>query len=502
MKLTRLTPELARLQEEIEGYAASYGLDFFPVNFELLDWYELNAVASYHGIPSRYPHWRFGMEYDRLAKGSTYGLQRIYELVINNDPAYAYLMRSNSIVDQKLVMAHVYGHVDFFKNNMWFSKTNRKMVDEMANHGTRIRRSIDRYGLEPVENFLDVCLSIEDLVDPHAPFIRRRKKKTGKYRLSNAPETRAEEGVHRFPGKEYMAKFLNPPEYLQAQRAKLEEEKKREKRFPESPEKDILLFLIENAPLEHWQADILSIVREESYYFVPQRQTKIMNEGWASFWHSTLMTQKLLKDSEVIDYADHHSGTMGAQPGTLNPYKVGLELLRDIEERWNTGRFGKEYDECDSLEEKRRWNKDLGLGRQKIFEVRRIYNDVSFIETFLTEEFCKKHKLFVYAYNQRTRQYEIDSRDFEAIKKQLLFFLTHFGRPRIEVVDGNFRNRGELFLRHVHEGVDLEVPAARDTLQNVQRIWNRPVHLETAVDGQGKIFSFDGSEHKETEAEG
>ena len=132
-----LPPELERIRESVIEDATGYGLDFFETIFELLDYDELNEVAAYLGFPTRYPHWRFGMEYGKLAKGYTYGLQKIYELVINNDPCYAYLMRNNDITDQKLVMAHVYGHCDFFKNNLWFSHTNRKMVDLMANHSTR-----------------------------------------------------------------------------------------------------------------------------------------------------------------------------------------------------------------------------------------------------------------------------------------------------------------------------------------------------------------------------
>ncbi len=114
------------------------------------------------------------MEYEQLSKGYHHGLQKIYEMVINNDPCYAYLMTNNSQTDQKLVMAHVYGHCDFFKNNFWFSKTSRKMMDEMANHGNRVRRHMDEVGVEEVEEFIDACLSLEDLIDIHSPFIRRR----------------------------------------------------------------------------------------------------------------------------------------------------------------------------------------------------------------------------------------------------------------------------------------------------------------------------------------
>src|SRR5437868_5995159 len=146
-----------------------------------------------------------------------------------------------------------------------------------------------------------------------------------------------------------------------------------------------------------------------------------MNQGWASYWHSTLMTKHFVDAKEIIDYADHHSGTVHMPPGNFNPYKVGIELFRDIEDRWNKGRFGKEWDECDDLDRKRTWDLKLGRGKEKIFEVRRIYNDVLFIDEFLTLEFCEQHKLFVYEYNAQTGEYVINSRDFKKVKEKLLF---------------------------------------------------------------------------------
>src|SRR5262249_45599331 len=198
---------------------------------------------------------------------------------------------------------------------------------------------------------------------------------------------------------------------------------------------------------------------------------------------------------ECIDYADHHSGTMASYGVRINPYKLGIELLRDIEHRWNTGKFGKEYDECDDLERRRKWDKKLGLGRQKIFEARRIHNDITFIDTFLTPEFCVEHKLFSYAFQEQAGQYFIESRDFEKIKQRLLFGLTNFGKPWIYVIDGNYRNRGELLLKHEYNGVDLKLDQAADTLANIQFVWGRPVHLQTVVDDKNTLLSFDGSEH-------
>jgi stage V sporulation protein R len=222
-----------------------------------------------------------------------------------------------------------------------------------------------------------------------------------------------------------------------------------------------------------------------------------MNEGWASYWHSRIMTEKALKDSEVISFADHHAGVVATSPGRLNPYKLGLELLRDIEERWDKGRFGKEYDECDDIQARRRWDKQLGLGRQKLFEVRRMYNDITFIDAFLTPEFVEQQMLFTYRHNPNTEYYHIDSREFKAIKEKLLFQLTNFGQPYIYVQDGNHKNRGELYLRHRHEGVDLKHDYARDTLRNLQLIWTRPVLLETVVENKPVLISFDGKDFKQ-----
>jgi len=226
-----------------------------------------------------------------------------------------------------------------------------------------------------------------------------------------------------------------------------------------------------------------------------------MNEGWATYWHSKIMTEKVLREGEVVDYADHHSATLGSRPGAINPYKLGVELWRDIEDRWNKGRFGREYDECDDLARRKDWDLRLGQGREKIFEIRRVYNDITFIDRFLTKEFCARQKLFVYRHNSQTNQYEIADREFEAIKRSLLFRLTNMGHPIITVVDGNYRNRAELLLRHHHEGVDLDREEAFDTLRNLFRLWQRPVNLHTVVDEQPKLVSFDGEKVGEEDAE-
>ena len=482
-----LTPELAAIRDETRDLAAKVGLDCYEVIFELIHYDELNMVASYGGFPTRYPHWRFGMEYEQLSKRHAYGLSKIYELVINNDPCYAYLTRSNSITEQKLVMAHVYGHCDFFKNNLWFSKTPRKMMDMMANHGARIRRYMDRHGVEKVETFIDTIISLDNLIDAYSPFIVRDDR-------SGNTDTPPPTEVKKIAAKEYMDRYINPPEYIERERQKLADIVEEEKRFPVKPARDVLKFLLDHAPLETWQQDVLALLRDEAYYFAPQGMTKIMNEGWAVYWHSRMMTEHLLDASEVINYADTHSGTLSTSPGQINPYKIGVELFRDIEDRWNKGKFGPEYERCDDADQRRKWNQDLDLGREKIFLVRRIYNDVSFVDEFITPEFAEAQKLFVYAFNQASGQMEIVDRDYRHVRDQLLNSLTNFGNPIISVLDADHKNRGELYLYHEWFGADMEFETALKTLKNLYTLWNRPVHIETREGGKPRLLSFEGEE--------
>src|ERR1700677_2609911 len=235
---TALPAYLREEQNRIERLAAAAGLDFFPTIFEILTYDQMNEIAAYGGFPSRYPHWRFGMEYEQLAKSYEYGLSKIYEMVINNNPSYAYLLEGNSLVDQKLVMAHVCGHTDFFKNNFCFRSTdldvggrtvdpvrrsanydpNRRWIDKMANHGSRIRRHVARQGINKVEEFIDHCLSLENLIDLHAAFTGRWIKRAPEYEEPQATE------IPRLKSKDYMESFINPVEYLEEQRKKIEAE--------------------------------------------------------------------------------------------------------------------------------------------------------------------------------------------------------------------------------------------------------------------------------------
>lgn len=481
--------ELQETISVITEKSREVGLDFFTTVFEPVDYQQLCEVAAYGGFPTRYPHWRWGMEYEKLSKSYTYGLSIIYEMVINNDPCYAYLLSSNSMVMQKTVIAHVLGHCDFFKNNYWFSQTNRKMLDQMANHATYVRNIIEDVGFDEVESFIDVCLSLENLIDIQSPFQTKHK------RLSQEEkEQLAHQPVTKLDSKKYMDRYVNPDSYLKSQKEKIEQDAQDQMKIPEQPEKDVLGFLIEYAPMKSWEKKILSIIRDEAYYFAPQGQTKIINEGWATYWHSKMMTDLTpLHASEIVDYCDHFAGIVGGGPGSVNPYKLGLELLRYIEYRWDTGKYGIEYVHLDDPKDRWEWHKETGKGREKLFEVRKFHNDVSFVDEFFDEDFCHEKKMFLYDFDPRTGKYVITSRNFSEIKQQFLGQITNFGMPTIKVVDANYKNRGELLLKHEFVGTELKAEYAVETLRNLFKVWNRPVHIETKIENIEKRISFDGN---------
>lgn len=530
---------LKELKYKAREYAHAYGLNIEDVEvvFEVIDFEEMNFVSARGGFPVRYSHWLWEMKQDRLSQGYRYGLHKIYEMVLNSgsaqksslhtSPYYAYLLDTNSVADQKTVMAHVYGHVDFFRSNLFFTPINSQhIVDTIANHASRIQQFADKHGEETVSDFILTCLSLENLIDIHSLGIKRheKKKKTIVSAQDEENEEQKEEPARFFQDperhKEYMNQYVNPPEKIAKEQEEIKKKKRRKKeietgkKIPAEPERDIVQFLIEYAPLENWQREVLAILREEAYYFVPQAQTKIMNEGWAAYWHSKIGTGSdridayrkdkalppFLTPSEIVDYADHHSGTL-AMGRNLNPYKIGIELFRHIEERWNKGKFGKEWEECvrcGSYADQQSWDKKLGLGREKIFEVRKHYCDVTFLDEFFTEEFCKEYNLFTYEYDEDDNLYRIASRDFSDIKEAMLSSFANLGEPFIYAIDGNFHNRKELLFFHRHFGFDLKYDYAVDVLKATYKIWGRPVHIRTKIKDEEKLLSFNGSQFNET----
>jgi len=488
MRASPLPERFEKARAAIEKDARAYGLDFFDTLFYVVDYETMNALVSYSGFPVRYPHWSFGMNHILHKHQRKYGLSKFFELVINTDYANAFLLKNNGDTLQKLVMSHVYAHVDFFKNNMWFSHTNRNMMFDMAKYADIITKYQEKYGEDSVERFLDRVMTLQNLIDPYLPFTAHKPEKF-EDRLKNRDNL--EERVQKEKVAKYLDKFINTPERMKKKEEDLKKRIARDKKFPRKLEKDVLQFLIDNAKfnnpeLKGWQIDILEMLREEMYYFSPQIMTKIMNEGWAVYWHAKLMTEAgHAGDDGIVKFALDHSSVIpfNPRPHTINPYYLGYHLFKYIEEKWDKGRFGLEYKSCDNLRKLSNWDTKTNFGREKIFEVRKFYNDISFIAEFMDQEFCDRHNLFKYGTDPITGDVIVESKDAEDVKKTLIQNIYNMGYPLIYVADGNLDNEGKLLLYHDFSFDEkiLDLRKTFLTMYNLRIIWGRDVLLDTQL---------------------
>jgi stage V sporulation protein R len=472
--------EVKELEDAVEQIweiaTVKFGLDPFPVHFEIVPASVMYEVGSY-ALPGRYSHWTFGKAYHRMKMMYDFGLSKIYEVVINSNPSYAFLLETNSPTQNKMVIAHVLGHVDFFKHNVYFSKTNRRMVDEAAIHARRMADYEFKYGRKVVEEFLDAVLSIEEHIDPNF-FI----KKDGRDRK----QKRADEKSQRREGRYDDLLSAEEKDTRDGKTDHSDEDKKGGLRL-DAPEKDLVYFIMKHSPaLEDWQRDTMAMLHQEMEYFVPQMQTKTMNEGWASLWHSRIMREMNLPTHEHLEFAELHAGVVSPHKGQLNPYYLGYKIFENIEKRWDNP----------TQEERERFGRKGGEGREKIFEAREMDNDTSFLRNYLTEELCEELDLFVYQLVD-DEEWTVMDKKWERVRDQLVANMTNFGFPYIEVVDGDYDRNRELYLMHRYEGVELDMKYARKTLEYVHKLWGRDVHLETVVDDESLVMRYDGNEHDE-----
>ncbi|MDI3256402.1 MAG: SpoVR family protein [Kyrpidia sp.] len=456
--MTLSSAEVGRLETaigRITETALRLGLDPFPMRYEITPVDVLYTIGAY-GMPTRFSHWSFGKAFYRMKMQYDLGLSKIYELVINTNPCYAFLLDTNTPVQNELIVAHVLGHSDFFKNNAYFGRTPRDMVDRMAAAADRIREYEREFGTDVVEAFLDAALAIQEHIDPsrfHAAACgkrvedRRAGKRPGPY-----------DDLWALDGDE-----VSGDEQEEALRSVMRRIKERadERRRRNRAEKDLLLFLMEHSPvLEDWQRDILTIIRQEMLYFWPQLETKMINEGWATFWHLRIMREFDLDPGASFEFAKLHAGVVAPSAVQINPYALGLAILEDIERRH---------------------------GREALFEVREVECDQSLLRNYLTKEIVDR--LDLYLYQRVGSEYRVVDKDWEAVRDRLITARNNGGFPYIVVADGNCEGRGELYLRHEFEGVELDLKYVEKTLPYVLALWGSPVHLETVVDGLRVLFT-------------
>ena len=436
---------LGIIAQEIAQVARGMGLKFCPVNFEIVPAEALYTFGAY-GMPVRFTHWSFGKAFYRMKLQYDLNLSRIYELVINTNPAYAFLLEGNRLVQNKLVIGHVYAHVDFFNNNHYFSRTPKDMIERMGAHAEKIREYEVRYGRDKVEKTLDAVLAIQEHVDYRSHISPLSDK------LINNSSNKCLSGDCQ---KKTVKKRSLPYDDLWGD---LQDDDLELVLPPEF--EDLLLFLIRFAPgLEEWQRDIVSIVREESLYFYPQIETKIINEGWATFWHAKIMRELDLSDAESLEFALMHSQVVQPSRLGLNPYYLGVKIWEHLAKVKPP-----EY----------------------LWDLRETENDLSFIRNYLTRELVEEINLF--NFRKVGAHWQVTDIDWKKVRDNLVRQLVNGGNPRIVVLEGDYDGKGGLFLKHRHEGVDLDIVYLEKTLTLVQFLWGKPAVLETVVDTQKVIF--------------
>ena len=429
--------DLEKWNEKIEKVVTEYGLDFYPQEFEVVGFNDMIGYEAYVGMPSRYPHWSFGKAYEKNKTLYSLNLTGLpYEMVINSNPCLAYLMKDNTLLLQILTMAHVYGHNDFFKNNRLFKEgTNADYTLEMFNIDAKIIRDyIDdpSIGYNQVERILDAAHAI-------------------RYQIGRNI------GVKELTNEEMKQRIIKDYEFKKENRNVLDEYKPIElpdlEKIPLEPVDDVMQFIIDYGHLKEWEKTILKIVKRETQYFIPQIETKIMNEGWASYTHYNILKQLDLPQELYFEFLKRHNDVIAPAIGGINPYYVGFKIFEDLDKKY---------------------------GKEKIFEVREVDRDSSFLRRYLTQELCEELNLF--QYNRKSFDTVIeevsDEEGWEYIRDTLSYTTGMGNIPYVRVVDLNTKDY-TLTLENVFDGRALELSYAKNTLKYVQELWGHDVKLIT-----------------------
>jgi|LSQX01.3.fsa_nt_gb stage V sporulation protein R len=444
--------ELELWNHRIEEIVTELGLDCYEQEFELVSYEDMTAYEAYNGMPSHYPHWRFGKAYERIKTLNRYNLSGLpYEMVINSNPCIAYLMKDNSLVLQILTMAHVYGHNDFFKGNRLFKAGTRASytTEIFKNHAVRIRDYISdpSIGYSNVERVLNAAHALRYQCSRTIGAKRLERSELKKRLQSKGSDT-----VREFPLLD------SKPSYS---------EEINLKHIPLEPEEDLLLFLGTYGRLEEWQKDIIDIVREETLYFIPQIESKVMNEGWASYWHYNILNRLNLPQKLYFEFIRRHNQIIRPYEGRINPYYIGFKIFEDIQQRYRET-------------------------PQRTFEVREIERDESFIRRYLTKELCAEMKL--YEYEKEGNEYVVsqvaDDDGWEKIRDTIATSSGLGNIPMILVKDWN-QKENTLLLEHIYDGRELDFQYANETLKHLVDLWEGKVILNTSSEGKKRAIICD-----------
>ncbi len=479
---------IEKYHAEIARIANNFGLDTYPVQLEIITAEQMMDAYASVGMPIGYSHWSFGKEFVKNEKRYKRGQMGLaYEIVINSNPCIAYLMEENSMTMQALVIAHAaYGHNSFFKKNYLFKTWTSadSIIDYLLFAKNYIAACEERYGEEQVEAILDSCHALKNFgVD--------RYKRPSRLSLQ-------EEQARQREREAYLQSQINELWRTIPSREVLRHDVEEEVRFPEEPQENVLYFIEKNAPfLEPWQREIIRIVRKISQYFYPQRQTQVMNEGWATFWHYTILNQLydegLVTDGFMIEFLQSHTNVVYQPPfdskyySGINPYALGFAMMSDIrricenptpeDKHWFPEMAGSD------------WNKTLHFAMQN-------FKDESFISQYLSPKVIRDLKLFSIMDDYREREIEVtsihDEQGYQYIRQALSEqYNLGSNEPNIQVYHVDRKGDRSLTLRHTQYHRMPLAQSANEVLKHVARLWGFDARLETLAEDGSVLATFE-----------
>ncbi len=424
--------DLLYWDEKISRIATDLGLDWHPIDYEIIDYQEMLGAMAYTGLPTHYRHWSYGKEYERTHTLYNMGQTGLpYEMIINSNPSIAYLMKENALYIHVLTMAHCVGHSDFFKNNRMFANTNpNNIIDSFKSAGKYVKKLIEdpSIGIDKVERILDAAHSI-------------------KYQ------------VPRYPG----IKYKTQQELLAVEKAKMEADPKYKtnlERVPLEPQYNLLRFIAEHSKhLKEWERNLLLIVEESSKYFIPQAMTKIMNEGWACTIHYKIVNELNLPDDLHLPFLKLHNQVIRPHLGQVNPYHLGYKLFEKLIE-------------------------DFGFDEAKI--LREIHNDITFLRCYIDQEFLEEMNYFSYSFKKTKKSLTIDQisddSGWEKVRDELI---KNVGLNRLPVVYvDEIEKNNVLSLVHEHDGRDLDLAHGQKVHDYIKILWGDDVKLVSTVENE------------------
>jgi stage V sporulation protein R len=462
--------------------AAEFGLDTYPNQIEIISSEQMMDAYAASGMPLGYHHWSYGKQFVSIENAYKRGQMGLaYELVINSNPCIAYLMEENTMTMQALVIAHAcYGHNSFFKGNYLFRTWTdaESIIDYFLFAKNYIADCEERYGVDAVEKILDSCHALMNYG------VDRYKRPS--------PISAAMERSRQKEREAHLQQQVNDLWRTIPKASELEFEAQDEaRRYPSEPQENLLYFIEKNAPLlEPWQREIVRIVRKVAQYFYPQRQTQVMNEGWATFWHYTLLNEMydrgLVTEGFILEFLQSHAGVIYQpsfdHPGYsgINPYTLGFSMMRDIRRI------------CENpTDEDHYWFPDIAGSNwlETLHFAMRNFKDESFILQFLSPRVIRDLKLFAIVDDDREAHIEVDAihdeQGYRAVRESLAELYNLGSRePNIQVYSVDIRGDRSITLHHSrHDRKPLD-ESAQEVLRHLHRLWGFDVHLNSMEDGR------------------